>query len=285
MGQDTPGLSGVTRRRRRLSDEETGQRMLGAAIDMVSRAGLTVSLEHISFEDVIREAGVARSAVYRRWPYKDLFFSDLLRELARSATPATDARGEAAVELVRRVAREHLDWLRTEDLRRALLAELVRQGARQDFDTLHGSTEWRTYIALHATFLSLEDGDLRDDVRDALAQSERGFVDRISRSWQHLAELLGYRLRPELNATFETLAGLVLASMRGLAVTALSTPDIATAHLRARPFGATEDAEWSQTALAVASIAFAFLEPDPSVAWDDTRIERTRQALESPVSD
>jgi AcrR family transcriptional regulator len=59
--------------------------MLVAALAMVSSTGLTVSLEHISFEDVIRDAGVSRSAVYRRWPYKGLFFSDLLRQLATAA--------------------------------------------------------------------------------------------------------------------------------------------------------------------------------------------------------
>ena len=34
---------------------------------------------------VIRDADVSRSSAYRRWPYKDLFFSDLLRELAKAA--------------------------------------------------------------------------------------------------------------------------------------------------------------------------------------------------------
>ena len=88
MTQDASAPTGLTRRRRRLSDEETEQRMLQAALAMVNQAGLTVSLDHISFEDVIRDAGVSRSAVYRRWPYKDLFFSDLLRELARGSSPA-----------------------------------------------------------------------------------------------------------------------------------------------------------------------------------------------------
>ena len=67
---DRPGPAGA-----RLSDDETGQRMLAAAVAMVHRTGLTVSLDHISFEDVIRDADVSRSAVYRRWPYKDLFYA------------------------------------------------------------------------------------------------------------------------------------------------------------------------------------------------------------------
>ncbi|MBM7788515.1 TetR/AcrR family transcriptional regulator [Tenggerimyces flavus] len=76
--------TGVARRRRRLSDTETAARMLAAGAKLVGRTGLTVSLEHLSLEDLIHAAGVARSAVYRRWPYKDLFFGDLLRELAAS---------------------------------------------------------------------------------------------------------------------------------------------------------------------------------------------------------
>ena len=79
--------TGFARRSRRLSDQETEKRMLHAAMAMVNRTGLTVSLDHLSFEDIIRDADVARSAVYRRWPYKDLFFSDLVKELAKSATP------------------------------------------------------------------------------------------------------------------------------------------------------------------------------------------------------
>jgi AcrR family transcriptional regulator len=255
--------------------------MLEAATAVVNRSGLTVSLEHISFEDVIRDAGVARSAVYRRWPYKDLFFSDLLRELAGAATPATDSAGQDAVELVRRVLLEHLDWLETAELRRALFVELLRQGAFEDFETLRSSTEWRTYIALHATFLSLADGDLRDDVQAALARSERRFVTRIAAYWDELADLLGYRLRPELNATFETVARVGLATMRGLALMALSTPGVATPNVEAKPFGAARTSSWSQPALAIAGIAFSFLEPDPGIAWDAQRITQIRQALES----
>jgi AcrR family transcriptional regulator len=74
--------TGLARWGRRLSDHDTEQRMLKAAVAMVNRTGLTVSLDHISFEDVIRDADVSCSAVYRRWPYKDLFFSDLVKELA-----------------------------------------------------------------------------------------------------------------------------------------------------------------------------------------------------------
>ncbi|MEV0431455.1 hypothetical protein [Micromonospora sp. NPDC050495] len=273
---------GLGRRRSRLSDEETARRMLEAATAAVNRSGLTVSLGHISFEDAIRDAGVSRSAAYRRWPYKDLFFSDLLTELARAATPAAIAHDETS-ELIRRVALDHLDWLTTPELRHALGVELLRQGALRDFETMYGSTEWRTYLALHATFMSLDDGDLRAEVQSALGRSEQGFISRIATSYERVAGLIGYRLRPETGATFETLATLASATMRGLVIMALSTPDIAIRRVEAEPFGAAEPAEWSLPAAGIAGLAFTFLEPDPTVEWDDGRIRDLRETLESPA--
>jgi AcrR family transcriptional regulator len=268
--------TGLARRGRRLPDTETERRMLHAAVAMVNRTGLTVSLEHLSFEDVIRAADVSRSAVYRRWPYKDLFFSDLVKELAKNVTP-TIVSDET--ELMKRVVAEHPDWLETPELRHSLVVELIRQLALLDFQAIYGSTGWRTYIALHATVMSLADGGLRDQVQMALAESEQGRTARIARAWEQLAALFGYRLRPELGATFEHMATLLTATMRGLVIMALPTPAIAGHRAGARPFGAATTAEWSLPAVGVASIASAFLEPDPAIGWDSKRIAAVRQAL------
>jgi AcrR family transcriptional regulator len=269
--------TGLGRRARRLSDRETEQRMLHAAMAMVSQTGLTVSLDHISFEDVIRDADVSRSAVYRRWPHKDLFFSDLVKELAANAIPSILAD---ELELIGHVVASHQDWLETAELRHGLVIELFRQLSLFDFQALYGSPEWRTYLALHATFLSIADGELRDQVRAALAQSERDHIARVARAWEHLAGLFGYRLRPERWATFETAATLVDAAMRGLVITALSMPEVATHRVQASPFGAAASDEWSLPALGLASIASSFLEPDPAVEWDAERIAIVRRALD-----
>jgi AcrR family transcriptional regulator len=272
--------TGLGRRARRLSDKETEQRMLGAAVAMVHRTGLTVSLDHISFEDVIRDAGVSRSAVYRRWPYKDLFFSDLVKELAKDASTELIAD---EVEMIKRIVAEHLDWLETPELRRGLLVELFRQLALLDFQTLYGTAGWRTYVALHATFAGLADGELRDQVQAALAQSEHVRLARIAKAWEHLAGLFGYRLRHDLGGTFDTLATLLSATLRGLVVMALSLPDIAEHRTLASPFEAITTQEWSLPATGLTCIASAFLEPDPAVEWDAERISRARQALRDPV--
>jgi AcrR family transcriptional regulator len=250
--------------------------MLTAAVTMVHRSGLTVSLDHISFEEVIREADVSRSAVYRRWPYKDLFISDLVKELARNATPGIVADELA---LMRRVLAEHLDWLATPELRHGLLIELIRQVSQLDFHYVYGSPGWRTYLALHATFLSLADGDLRDEVQAALAQSEQDRMTRIAAAWEQIAGLFGYRLRPDCGMAFATVAVLLTAGLHGLVLMALSAPGLAEQRVRARPFGALAEEDWSLPALATASKAWALLEPDPAIEWNSERVTRVRREL------
>lgn len=278
MKRPAPSPTGLARRGQRLSDQETAQRMLEAAVAMVHRTGLTVSLEHLSLEDVIRAAGVSRSAVYRRWPYKDLFLSDLLKELAQDATPEIV---DQELQLIRRVAAQHQDRIETPDGRRSLILELFRQLSALDFEIMYASTEWRTYITLHATFLSLADGELRQQVQAALARSERRRSLRIAQSWERLAAIFGYQLRPELGVSYETLATLLSAQLRGLVLMALADPDLATQRLEARPSGAAQRDVWTIAGIGLASTATTILEPDPSVEWDAARLAAVRGALQS----
>ena len=276
--RQSPAATGLARRGRRLSDQETERRMLAAARSLLADSGLTVSLDHISFEDLIRSADVSRSTVYRRWPYKDLFFSDLVKDLARTATPSLLAEEMA---LIRQIVADHATWLETPDQRHSLVIELFRQLSVLDFEALSGSAEWRTYIALHATYLSLADDELRSQIQASLAQSERDHIARVAAAWDALAGLLGYRIRPETGSTFEDLAALLDAAMRGLVIAAMTVPEGGGRRTRARPFGAADEADWSLPALGLAGLATAFLEPDPGVQWDAGRVASVTRALTS----
>jgi AcrR family transcriptional regulator len=278
MREPRSGPTGLARRNRRLSDQETRDRMLQSAIAMINETGLTVSLDHISFEDVVRNAGVSRSTAYRHWPYKDLFFSDLIMELAATASPAII---QDEVQLMKRVLNQHLDWLETAERRHGLILELIRQLAALDFQAIFASPAWRTYLALHAAFSGLTDGELRDHVQAALAQAEAIRTAQVARAWQQLAGLFGYRLRPELATSFDTLATLLSANMRGLVITALSTPDIAGRVTVASPFGAAGKDQWSLAAIGIASLAMAFLEPDPATEWNDQRLAEIHRAIDT----
>jgi AcrR family transcriptional regulator len=276
MATGTLPPTGLARRERRLSDQETERRMLSAALAIVSRTGLTVSLDHLSFEDIIRDADVSRSAVYRRWPYKDLFFSDLVKQLALDAAPDVAAD---ELELMKQIAAAHPDWLAAPELRHRLLLEIFRQESVARYQAVCDSPGWRTYIALHATYLSLADGTLRDQVRGALSSCELARSERIAQAWRQLTAILGYRLRPGSGITFETLATMLTATMRGMVIMALSAPEVGESRLTASPFGAAEPAEWSLPALGLAGLAWACLEPDPEVSWDAGRIAVARGSL------
>jgi AcrR family transcriptional regulator len=277
MAGHAPAPTGLGRRGRRLSDEELSRRMLRAAVAMVHRAGLTVSLEHISFEDVIRDARVSRSAVYRRWPYKDLFFGDLIEELAKEGAPPGIMDAEYA--LIRQVVADFPGELDTPGQRHELLTELLRRLALLDFQALAGSPEWQTYVALQAALNSITDSERRERIGATLAAAEQERKARVAGAWELLAGLLGYRIRPETGATFQTVITLVDAALRGLIIMAQPVPGISVTRVSASPFGARATREWSLPALGAGSVAIAFLEPDPDIAWDDERVARIRQAL------
>jgi hypothetical protein len=76
---------------------------------------------------------------------------------------------------------------------------------------------------------------------------------------------------------------LVDATLRGLVIMAQPVPEIAASPVSASPFGATTAREWSLPALGAASVATAFLEPDPAIDWDDERVARIHQLLNSPA--
>ncbi|MBO0870574.1 MAG: TetR/AcrR family transcriptional regulator [Micromonosporaceae bacterium] len=270
--------SGLARRHRRLSDRETRDRLLHAATEMINETGLTVSLEHISFEDVIRAADVARSTAYRHWPYKDLFFKDLVRQLASGAELMII---QDETELARRVLDEHRDWLATPALRHRLMLELIRQLSALDFRSVLGSARWRTYLALHAACASLTDDDLRAELAATLAQTEATRTAHIAEAWRQAARVFGYRLRPELGSSFEAFATLLNASLRGLVITGLSDVDIATRPVLAAPFGSDVKQEWSPMALATGSLAMTFLEPDPDAGWNEQSLAGIHRLLDA----
>jgi AcrR family transcriptional regulator len=256
--------------------------MLEAAVAVVNRTGMTVSFDHIRLEDLIREADVSRSTVYRRWPYKDLFVSDLVKAVARQVW-GTPAEIEDEIGGMCRVAALHADKLTTPEGRHQLLSEVIRYAAQLDFDRVYQSPTWRTYLALHATVASLPPGELRDDVQATLRRSQQEFVDELAAAWETLAQMSGYRLRRG-GTGFETLATLLSATLRGLIIMATSTPELASERVQADPFGTGEIAEWCLAGVGIASIAASFLEPDPDIQWDDRRIEETRNTLVSQAN-
>ncbi len=92
---------------------------------------------------------------------------------------------------------------------------------------------------------------------------------------------LGYRLRPELDTSFDILATLLSATLRGLIITALANPGIAKHRTVATPLGAAGKEQWSLPVISIASIATTFLEPNPTTEWTEQRLAEIHRALDA----
>ena len=271
-----PHLRGNPGRRPRLSDAETEERMLTAGVEFVRQHGLSLSLEHLSMEDLIKEAGVSRTSSYRRWPTKDQFAADLLLRLARA--PITSDLGYlvSAIEEIPDEAFAHLD---TEQGRLDALVEVERATMVADFAATVGSPRWQAYIVLRAAHIGLPEGEVRTQIAAALRDTERTFTQRRARVFATVAALLGRRLRDPDAVGWDALADAVSATVTGMVVRAWSDPDAATATRPLAPFGTSRVAEWNTAGLAAASLFLDATEPDPAVTWDDARVARLRAAL------
>lgn len=271
-----------SRARSRISDEETTERMLATGRRIVNETGLQLSFDLMRLEDVIDEANVSRSAVYRKWPTKAHYFADLLRELAGANHPAAAAYSQEMVDLTVSLAADNVDALRTPETRRQLVIEMCRRGAERNFETIVSSRQWQTYIAIQATLLSLPSNtELQRDISAALRASEESFLKRMAAFYSTMAQIAGYRLRHNDSMTFETLATLGAAMVEGLALTAIPVADLGEQHFLADPFDTGTRENWALAGLGFTSIVLTLIEPgEDQGEWDDERVEAARSELE-----
>jgi AcrR family transcriptional regulator len=227
VSQDSPsGLGGRTRRAPKRPDSVARRAMIVAGQELVAeQEGLTVSLDHLSYEDIIQRAGVSRSTAYRLWPYKERYYVDLVCELAGPDWQSHSALDEATQQLALEIVTRDLDRLRTREGRLAVLDEAVRIATLQNYRAVVDSPHWRTYVTISATLMSTPAGPDKDRVLDALRAAENYFIDSMARFYQIMVALLGLKIR----GPFEDLRLLAAASaaiVEGLALRQISIGDI-----------------------------------------------------------
>ncbi len=273
---------GLGAARSRLSEEETVKRMLDTGVRIARSEGLRVSFDLLQLEDVIAEAGVSRSAVYKRWPRKEQYYSQVLLRLAGEAHPAQSAY-DIGTELVAiDVALAHTDWFSSPEGRRKLLIEMCREGALQNFMALRERKEWQVYMALHATLGSLPDNRFQDAMREALRLSEEAFIAKMTDFYIRMIEVLGYRMKVSAgDVGYAEFAALGAAVVEGLVMTSSATPMLSEQRFMIDPFDSGHLADWSYAALGFTSIALSLTEPDPTITWDAERLANIEQLLKT----
>ena len=250
------GLGG-SRRTPRMSNDAVKTAMLDAAQKLVEEAeGLTVSLDHLSYEEVIGRAGA-----YRIWPYKEGFHVDLLCALAGPSWQGTAAFDEETIKRATKIVTGNIDRLHTPEGRRQVLREAVRVAALQNYSKVIGSAQWRTYVAITATLLSSVDGEVKDKVLSALREAEESFIDKMSVFYDDMLLLLGLRLREPFDSS-DLLAALGAAVVEGMALRNVSVPELVSRTFQLP--GLDGPAEWSLPAVGFMAILDDLVEPQPA---------------------
>lgn len=267
---------------KRLSDQETSQRVLAAAVKLVHRRGLSTGLEGISFDEVIRQAGVSRTSAYRRWPSRDQFYGAVLLELA-SAT-ALPTAGSAVTGPAAQVVLDHAEKLHTPEGHRDLVVELLRVSVSNDYQTVSTSPEWRTFTTLLASYQGITNPDIRQSVAEALIEAEARSTAIRARAYAQFTALVGYRLTSPLAGPdgFDLMSAAAGTMMTGL----LTKQNLSTAQppQQMRAFGSTQLGGWTHPVYMITGTVLSYVEPDPGIQWTPQRIEDLIAAITNYTS-
>lgn len=242
------------------SVERTRRKLLDAAQRLVERhGGVSVSLD-LTMEQVMAEAGVSRSTMYRTWPNKGAFEVDVLTDLAGPSWQGTAAFDAETIALAYSVIADRLHDLQTLEGRERAMREAIRQAAQRNFEAVIHSPQWRTYVALTATAKTLAEAECRIAVLEALVAAERNFLGKMAQFYQGMADVLGFRLRnPDF--TYEQLAAVGAAVVEGMGLRQV----IAGEHT-GRPVtieGPDGPEDWNLAALGFYGLVTNLIEPDP----------------------
>lgn len=294
-GAPTPVPVSQRRRRPRLSPDEIAERMYAAAREILFQQGITITLEDLSLDDVIASAGVPRSSVYRKWPYKGDFVADLLVNLAGPDWMTSASFDEQTLLAAASVILDRWDEVASPEGRRSVFVELVRTGVNHNFAGLLASGQWYVFYTLCVTARPPTPG-LDDESRvkllAAVHAAAQSYIDVMAGFYQLIGSVLGLRPRAQ-ECTIRHIVAAGAAVVEGLAVNQIvataydSIPDRpatwSLSELASGPLPGPvgHPGEWSLAALAYLAILDSMLEPDPQWSYDDRLRTRLVETLES----
>jgi AcrR family transcriptional regulator len=234
-------------------------RMLAAARGIVAEQGVRLSLDHLVFETIIREAGVSRTAAFRLFPSKERFMVSVIESMAEQVWQGRTPEEDQMRQLVRDVLREHAPRRDTVEERWDVVLDLLRIGPSFMFDAWSSSAASGVGAVLIAALTTMQPGPELDRLLDLSRSADEYYVASMTAFYRAVLDEVGFRLRPEYGDDFRPMVWLLASMFDGLALRAnvRDYPSIGVD----RPKFARHDARWSLQAIGVGSIVTSMIEP------------------------
>jgi AcrR family transcriptional regulator len=236
---------------------QTRARLLEVAVARVRREGLLLDYANIELEDLIREAGVPRSTVFRIWPDRVAFVADLVRALFE-ADPGFDTGFDADTRQVLESASGAVGAAGGREERDAALREALRVTVAHNMAAVEDTVAWRAYKTMSAALSSGDAVPGGSEIRGLLSEIEDRYLDRMAQIYVGLNAAFGLRMRA--GVTERDLALAVVAMIDGMSDHRRINPAVVDAP-RLVALGPEGVRDWHLAGVAIAGIYTAFTEP------------------------
>jgi AcrR family transcriptional regulator len=240
---------------RRMSADEVAFTMLSTAHRLIDQHGLTVSFDHLRMEDLIREAGVSKTSVYRKWPSKEDFLTDFLVSLVQASGPSHDQRN---TEIVANIISRFPGYMETVEGRREILREAGRISVEANFAEMAS----RQYRNREVALLAALSGSAGSQISDAVLDHMRGVYGHTTSIEFYESMLIPFRRRFRSGCSAIHLARAAAATLDGLNQARLVDAKIVDERILRRGIDGST-VEWHIAAIAVVALVEEMTEDLP----------------------
>lgn len=223
IDNDAPPEWGQPTAGKRLKGSELRDLVLNTAESLLSETGLTVSLDHLNMEELIRRVGVPRTSTFNEFGGKEGLITALILKMIHPDESQGAAFSAATINVAQLVVSNNQHRLVDQAGCDAVLREAIRQGAKQNYDDIISSAYWKTYMALSVSLAGLP-GDRRDQVLEMLRLVEARFIDTMSSFYDAMLPILKRRVREGFNTRQIAAAG--SAVVEGVAERRFVNPEL-----------------------------------------------------------
>lgn len=263
----------------RMTSDQIRRRMLDTALARIGGRGMTLGFPGLQMDDVIAEAGVSRSSVYRLWSSREAFIGDLVNEAA--AIFADQLSDDRALRTALTIVASNPHLHTTVEGRARLIRELIRVVLEQNYYSTIDSASWQAFLATSAALLGDDGSESLRRVAETLRRGSDRFIEGMAAFHEAMARLLGYRLRDDFVGGFRLYAVLGSSIVEGLAVRHLSNPSVTDNFYLGPPTLTDEPTEWAPSAIGFLAIYDKFLVADPD--FDPSTIDEYLAVLSGAI--